>query len=66
MGEFSTASSASPLPQEKNYADFCDALNAERWLRLLDATRRAREVRSLAVAPEHAPGTNGNSTAGRA
>ena len=34
--------SANPNPQEKNYADYCDALSAERWLRLLDETRKKR------------------------
>ncbi len=42
MGDFPVKDSANPNPQEKNYADYCDALSAERWLRLLDETRKKR------------------------
>ena len=42
MRDFPENDFANQSPQGGNYADYCDALSAERWLRLLDETRKKR------------------------
>jgi hypothetical protein len=50
MAEHSFSNPADEIPQQMNCADYCDALNAERWLRLRDARLRAKRVRALLLA----------------
>ena len=42
MRDFPEKDFAGHSPQVTNYADYCDALSAERWSRLFDAMRKKR------------------------
>ena len=46
MKDFPEKDCASRSLQNGNYADYCDALSAERWSRLLEAARRMKRARS--------------------
>lgn len=58
MRDFPQNDCANQDLQERNYADYCDALSAEHWSRLLDAIRRMKSARSRlwATDQEHVSG----------